>query len=243
MAAAWWVAQPDVIEMVDDVFDRVLLPAWFALRAARFRATQQHPSGAGRVLRSGADPIRVLVTGAGVCAGYGVGTHEQGLAGSMATELAGASDRGVTVDLTAKPLMPAATAVDRIGLVGAHTYGVAVFSPCYLEDSVNPRGGIDRHGAAIVQHLLATGGPKVQVVLIGVPQPVGEARLDLALAHTAERTNRTMQDLAAEDARVTYVAPPAFGSVTDRQPFDAEYYRRLGTSLAGAVLTVLGHQH
>ena len=157
----------------------------------------------------------------------------------MATGLAESTGRGVAVDLAVAPLMPARSAVARIGQAGAHSYRIAVFSPCYLEDSMHPRAGIDHHGAAILQHLLATGGPLVHVVLLGVPRPSRFSHLDLAAARAAHRANRTMQALAAGEPRATYVSPPSFGSVTDPQPFDADYYERLGSGIAAALLPVL----
>lgn len=181
--------------------------------------------------------MRVLITGAGLAAGYGVTTHEDTFAGTLTPQLATQTGRGVVTEIRAAALLPAAAAVQHLGVNGAHTYHVAVFAPCYLEGPFTPGTGIARHGAAIVHHLQTTGSPSLQIVLLGVPRPTGPARVDRAAARAAAATNAALRDLADANPGVLFVDPPTFPSVHDHRPFDRAYYATTGHHIATALNT------
>lgn len=216
---------------------RPLFRVWFMLRAGRFRLLQRRPTDAATVKVVGLDPIRVLVTGAGLAAGYGVDRHDRTLAGALAQRLADRTGRGVVVDVRSAPLLPASDAVRHVGPNGTHTYDVAIFAPCYLEANFSPGAGIPRHGAAIRRHLLETGPSSLQLVLLGVPSPSRRSGLDAAATDSAGEVNAALQRLAADGSRVHYVDPPRFSSVHAARPFDEEYYAELGSEVADRLPT------
>ena len=209
-----------------------VLDGFFLARAGRFRALQPRPKGRPRLSVVGSSPLRVLVTGAGLAAGYGVTRQEDGLGGILTTALAEATGRGVVTEVSAAPVLPASRAVAHIGLVGAHTFDVAVFAPCFLEASFRPGAGVPRHGAEIVRHLRDTGGPMLQVLLLGIPAPAGGSAFDRAAGKAASVTNGVLQQLADRHPGVVYVDAPAFHSVHDRRPFDPGYYADAGARVA-----------
>ncbi|WP_255560143.1 GAF domain-containing protein [Salinibacterium sp. M195] len=63
------------------------------------------PSDDPRSEAVGPDPDRVLLLGPGKSAGYGVDTHELGLGGHLARELATLTKRGCSVDIISDPAM------------------------------------------------------------------------------------------------------------------------------------------
>lgn len=218
---------------------RPVFRVWFVFRAGRFRVMQARPTDRPTVKVVGRDPIRVLVTGAGLAAGYGVDRHERTLAGSLARELAARTGRGVVIDVRSAPLLPASGVVRHVGPNGTHTYDAAVFTPCYLEATFAPGAGMPRHGAAIQRHLLDTGRPTLQLVMLGVPRPSLHSGLDDAAAEAAGEVNAALQRLADGEPRVSYVDPPEFSSVRANRPFDEPYYAELGSRVADELSTAL----
>lgn len=167
---------------VGTVLSSLLLKAYFLCRAGQYRFAQPRPQSPGRVSVDGHDPVRILIVGAGLASGYGVTQHDQTLAGSLAADVADATGRGVIIDIRANALLPANRAIKDIGPEGAFGYHAAVFTPCYLKAPFRPGAGMSRHGAAIQQHLLNTGGPDLQLLMIGIPRPRRYSRLNLAAA-------------------------------------------------------------
>jgi hypothetical protein len=188
------------------------------------------------VLVEGVRPVRVLVAGAGLAAGYGVDAWVDSMAGSLAVELARGTRRGVRVDVRAAPVLPARNAVDKLGPNGAYSYDAVVFAPCYLEASISPGAGVARHAGAIQQHLLDTGGTQLRhVLMLGIPRPSKFSRLNLAAAEAATITNRALRDRSAEVVGVGYVEPPPFATLADDVPFDRGYYSELGAQVAASL--------
>ena len=222
--------------IVGSVVNSLLLKAYFAGRAGRYRFTQPRPSSRGRVAVAGLDPIRILVTGAGLATGYGVTHHEQTLAGPLAADIAHATGRGVIIDIRSSPLLPARQAIAAIGVDGAHGYHAAIFTPCYLEAPFAPGAGMSRHGTAIQLHLLDTGGPGLQLLMLGIPRPSRYSRLNVAAVEAATITNQAMRRNTHTDPRAQYLAPPDFESLALERPFDEHYYAQVGHDAATSLL-------
>jgi hypothetical protein len=192
---------------------------------------------------AGPDPLRILVTGAGLATGYGVTHHDQTLAGPLATDIAHATGRGVIIDIRTRPLLPANRAIAQIGIDGAHGYHAAVFTPCYLEAPFAPGAGMPRHGAAIQQHLLDTGGPTLTLLMIGIPRPSRYSRLNVAAVEAATITNQAMRKNARADPQARYLTPPDFESLELERPFDEQYYAQLGHEAASTLLDAMHLPH
>lgn len=210
----------------------VLLRAWFLQRAGRFRLAQPRPEGDAEVVVRGADPIRVLVTGAGFAAGYGVRTHAEGLAGALADRLAEATGRGVEVTVHARPTLAARRAIAHLEPERLRGHPFVVFAPCFLESAFVPGLSLRRCAAAIQQHLLDAGGGGTEVAVLGMPRPAHFSRLNLVAARTADRLNAVLRAVAERAPRAQFVEAPAFPGVRDPHPFDADYYAELGDAIA-----------
>ena len=208
---------------------------YFAARAARFRFRGVRPSQGASVQVEGAAPLRILLAGAGRAAGSSGRTHDEGLAGALASAVGKESGRGVRVDLRVAPALAARNAVELLGLNGSHTYDLAVFAPCFLEANFAPGAGMPRHGAEIQRHLLETGSDRLTVVMVGIPRPTRYSLLNLRATEAATETNRAMRANARDDPRVIVVEPPEFESIDSPDPFDQRYHAELGRRIADAL--------
>jgi hypothetical protein len=90
------------------LLQRLLDPAFrlwspfFLLRAGIASSTLPKPTDAPLVRIAGPDPDRLLVVGGGITVGFGVLSHELGIVGHIARQVAASTTRGVDVDLIAE---------------------------------------------------------------------------------------------------------------------------------------------
>ena len=77
-----------------------IITLWLALVSQTWR-TLVVPTDAPRAEAVGPDPDRVLLLGPSKSVGFGVHTHELGLGGHLARELASLTKRGCSVDIVA----------------------------------------------------------------------------------------------------------------------------------------------
>lgn len=90
------------------LLQRLLDPAFrlwspfFLLRAGLASSILPKPMDAPVVCIPGPDPDRLLVVGGGIAVGFGVLSHELGIAGHLARQVSGATGRGVDVDILAE---------------------------------------------------------------------------------------------------------------------------------------------
>ena len=221
------------------------LRAYALVRASRFRLLQVRPTGNGSSRGSAPTssvaqaPARVLLVGSGVLAGYGVEKHADAVAGPLAQQLAVSLQRSVVVDCRVSPMLPMREAVDFIGVNGSHTYDAVVFAPCFLEGQFAPGPTTERRLSEIVQHLAATGRPRLGLVLLALPRPEASSALDAAIADAARHQAEMMHRLTDGAASMTTTDAPPFTSVADPKPFDAAYYRRTAEILVAALTPLL----
>lgn len=187
----------------------------------------------------GRDPFRILVTGAGLAAGFGVATYDETLAGRLARLIADRTGRGVAVQITSALMLPAKAAIKHIGSLGGQRFHAVVFVPCYLEASFAPRSGMRRFGPAIQRHLIEVTDPGARIVMVGLPRPTRFSSADLAAVEVVARVNAAMRATAETETSVAFLQPPDFASVHDAVPFDGPYYDRLGVAVGEAILA--GH--
>ncbi|SFN51463.1 hypothetical protein SAMN05216219_0928 [Mycetocola miduiensis] len=81
---------------------RPLLYGWFKVKMQDSREWR-YPVGPSEVSIAGIDPARILIMGDGPAAGFGVRTHQLGIAGHLARYVAGQTERGVVVTVAAQP--------------------------------------------------------------------------------------------------------------------------------------------
>jgi hypothetical protein len=94
---------------------------WFTAKM-REQRDWRFPTGLSEVSISGTDPARILVIGDGPAAGFGVRTHELGIAGQLARHLVGQIERGVVVNVAAQPAASARSTLKRLGDIDVKGY-------------------------------------------------------------------------------------------------------------------------
>lgn len=110
--------------LLDPVF-RVWSPL-FLLRAGIASSALPRPTDAPLVQVPGPDPDRVLVIGGGIAVGFGVLSHELGIAGHLARQISAATGRGIDVDILAEADFRVDDAPARIRGVSFSTYDAVV---------------------------------------------------------------------------------------------------------------------
>jgi hypothetical protein len=130
------------------------------------------PSDAPLVEVAGRDSYRVLVVGSGPAAGIGVASHDRALTGALARQLLERSGRGAVVEalgvanfhLSDVPALLAASSLDRFDAV------VVTAGMMEAVDMASNRTW-ERWVLAIMEMVQDRCGPRVPVVLSGMPAP------------------------------------------------------------------------
>jgi hypothetical protein len=86
----------------------------------------RYPGGSSEVSIAGTYPTRILVIGDGPAAGFGVRTHQLGIAGHLARHIAGHIERGVVVTVAATPGASARSTLKRLGDMDVEGYDAIV---------------------------------------------------------------------------------------------------------------------
>ena len=96
---------------------------WAWLKAeTQDRRDWMYPTGPPEVNIVGTDPARILVIGDGPAAGFGVRTHQLGIAGHLARHLSELLARGVSVTVAARPGASARSTLKRLGDMDVEGY-------------------------------------------------------------------------------------------------------------------------
>jgi hypothetical protein len=160
------------------LIQRLLSPvfrAWspiFLLRAGLAASTLPKPTDAPQVQIPGPDPDRILVVGGGIAVGFGVLSHELGIAGHLARQVSGATGRGIDVDIIAEPDFRVEEARARLRDVNVTTYD-AVVTFLGVTDSIRHTSARawSRSLSALVDDLNSRSAAGTCVLVVGI-QPV-----------------------------------------------------------------------
>lgn len=211
----------------------VVLRPVLAVVVRRFLLRQPRPVHDDRAVVGGPYPIRVLVFGAGMAVGYGADGRVPSLSRQLADALAVQMGRGVVVESRAQASVRLERSLDSIGMRGAATFDVVVWSPT-LEEIF--RGGSRRWRRelrSIVEHLRRTGRSHVRVLLMGVPAAEGDHPLQRSGRVLADSVNLCISQVAAMFERVEYLPVPSrLIDSTNTPLFDPVYQAEVVTSVA-----------
>lgn len=214
----------------------VLLRPALRVLLRRHLRLQTHPTHDDRAIVSGAHPLRLLIVGAGMAVGYGTESSAPSLPRQLATALADATGRGAIVESRAQASVQLQQTIGSIGMVGAATFDVVVWSPT-LEEIF--RGGSARWARelrAIVKHLQATGPAHLRVLLMGVPTADGEHVLQRSGSVLAESVDRRIARVAAALDRVEHVPVPSrFVGARDTPLYDPAYQQEVVAALVDRI--------
>jgi len=190
------------------------------------------PEGVARAHAPGVTPDRVLLFGSGPAVGWGVRSHDLGLAGHLARAVSQATGRGVDVDVVADPAMRTADARRVLGDRDLTRYD-AVVVVTGINDALEMTD-VTKWRRAFVDLLVhietETGGASSPVLVTGVqaPSEVTVFRIaggGLVDRHAAE-VNAIIRDVCSTHPRVHVLMPPSpLSGHDDRDQLIAKYAR------------------
>ncbi|EAR24115.1 Putative diguanylate cyclase (GGDEF domain) with GAF sensor domain [marine actinobacterium PHSC20C1] len=203
------------------------------------------PSDNPRAEAVGPDPDRILLLGPGKATGYGVSTHELGLGGHLARNLAALTSRGCGVDIVADPSMSAADAgvviewsrLERFDALVLTLGGGEVLRMrsifAWRRDVTTVLDTIEERGGGVLQTFVLGIAPVDE--LLSLPGPL--LRIVNANAVTL---NEISEELCATRSSVTFV-PVTTPSGGPRVALESHTYAHWARELAPAIASRLTH--
>jgi hypothetical protein len=206
------------------------------------------PEGVARAHAPGVAPDRVLLFGSGPAVGWGVRSHDLGLAGHLARALSQATGRGVDVDVVADPSLRTSTA--RRALSGRDlTRYDALVLVTGINDALEMTE-VTRWRRSFVDLLVhvetATGGASSPVLVTGIQAPSQVTVFRIACGglvdrHAAE-LNDVIDDVCSTHPRVHVLMPPSPVSGHDDRDQLVAKYARWGQAQADVLAPMLDAQ-
>lgn len=187
----------------------------------------------------GLDPLRLLVFGGGMAIGYGVKTRAEAFDGPLVDRLAAVTGRGITLENRAVQHVHTHAAVESLGLSGAHTFHLAIWSPSFAEGLLRLSARKWRLDLARMIADLRQDTP-IPLILMQMPEPRGLHLAAILARPWVQQLNRAFERVAADHPSVTTVPTPPFIARDLGQPVtDAAYFAAAADFLAPAVLAAL----
>ncbi|WP_039741624.1 GAF domain-containing protein [Salinibacterium sp. PAMC 21357] len=193
----------------------------------------------------GPDPDRVLVLGPGKSMGFGVNSHELGLGGHLARQLAVLTKRGCSVDIVSDPSMSLADT--RVAVSWAHLER--------FDALVLTLGGTDilrirshfvwrRDVTALLDAVQESGGGALPTSVLGIAPADDVLSLPSFLLRIVNMNIAKLNTITEEQcnarAGVTFV-PATAPSDDQRVPFESRTYEHWARELAPAIAVKLAH--
>ncbi|WP_343925125.1 GAF domain-containing protein [Rhodoglobus aureus] len=203
------------------------------------------PTDDPRAEAVGPDPDRVLLLGPGKSAGYGVHTHELGLGGHLARELASLTKRGCSVDIVSDPSMSVADAKVVIGWARLEKFDALVLT----------LGGVDilrmrsllvwrRDVTALLNTTEESGGGTLQSFIVGIAPADELLSLPPLLLRVVNlniaRLNAISEELCAGRPSVSFI-PATAPADNQSMPFESRTYEHWARELARSITVRLVH--
>ncbi|CAN5311643.1 hypothetical protein BH11ACT4_BH11ACT4_23620 [soil metagenome] len=201
------------------------------------------PDGRATVHAPGINADRILLVGSGGTVGYGVLSHDLGVAGHLARRVSELTGRGTDVDVITEP---------ELGPVGVHAviagtrlarYDLVMLTIGGLEAlQLVPRRKWRRQLSALFDSIIAAGPASLSIVMIGVAVMPTLVRMPARAQPIVERAGNRMNEeslaLAAARDQVSFVPfSPRGGDFADIA--GSELYSEWAAMVAPAIAQVL----
>lgn len=219
----------------------------FLLRAGMAASALPYPTGEPAVRVSGPDPDRLLIVGGGIAMGFGVLSHELGIAGHLARQIAASTGRGTDVDILAQPELTMSSVPEKLSGWTLSGYD-AIILILGVTDSVKRTpsrrwrdavaGAIDgvRDRAAAGTHVFVVGVQPVRLL------PTMDNHIGLFAELHGRALNRESARICAGTEHATFLPfAPQPGSA-DRYR-SSETYGRWARQLSAPITEVLERNH
>jgi hypothetical protein len=190
------------------------------------------PEGVARAHAPGVSPDRVLLFGSGPAVGWGVRSHDLGLAGHLARAVSQSTGRGVDVDVLADPAMRTPTARRVLADRDLTRYD-AVVVVTGINDALEMTD-LTKWRRAFVDLLVhietETGGASSPVLVTGIQAPSEVTVFRIACGGLVDRhaaaLNEVIRDVCSTHPRVHVLMPPSpLSGHDDRDQLIAKYAR------------------
>lgn len=193
------------------------------------RAAIPVPTGSTVVHSSGSNPARILLIGSGASVGFGVLSHELGLAGHIARQVSAVTGRAMDVDVVVDRELTAAESLEQAGRMPVARYEAIIVALGLMEAlAFTPVEAWEADMTALVQSLTRSRRPGQQVFVVGIPPLPSLMRYPLPIAVLSGRHARLINErtrlLFAEWPRVTFLPfEPGRSTETNRFRSSATY--------------------
>jgi len=170
----------------------------------------QLPVDEPRAEAVGPDPDRILLLGPGKSSGYGVHTHQLGLGGHLAREVAALTQRGCSVDIVSDPEMSASDAAVVIGWARLERYDALVLT-LGARDSLKLRSVLNwrRSISSVFDTISELSGGALHTFVLGIAPVDAFISLPAPMIRVINRNivhlNRITELLCSSRDRFSYV--------------------------------------
>lgn len=219
----------------------------FLLRAGIASNFLPKPTDDPTVVIPGPDPDRVLMVGGGIAVGFGVLSHDLGLAGHLARQISAATGRGAEVDILAAPdltitAVPSMLSETRLSNYDAIVLVLGVTDAMKRTPTRVWRSGVE----SVIDTIRTRTAAGTHLFVVGV-QPVRlvttlDNRIGLFAEFHARLLNRESGRACAETPHATFVpfSPAAEPSERYRS---STTYGKWAALLSPAVIDLLQRNH
>jgi GAF domain-containing protein len=174
---------------------------WLATSSQSWRILPR-PDGGTLVHADGPDPDRVLLVGAGIAVGYGVVTHNLGLAGHLARNLSHLTGRGASVQVIASSYTDCAVAREVLARTDLSRYDAITLTLGGFEAfTLMPPHRWRRELTSVLDQIAASAPTTTRVCVVGLMSAAKVARIprwmQAAMQRHVERLDAVSRELCA----------------------------------------------
>lgn len=198
-----------MLEYIRHAVAGVAAQVWLNTSAQSWRALPR-PDGPASVVVGGPRTLRILLIGSGIAVGYGVMTHDLGLAGHLARGVSQLAERGVRIDVAASPHLNHRRAIAIVRGVDLSRYDAIVLTMGGLEAfTFLPVRAWRRRLRSVLDEIEALAPPTLTVFPIGIPSAPTIASSPRALRTAMHRhvaqLDRATSELCDRRSRAVFV--------------------------------------
>jgi hypothetical protein len=217
--------------------------AWVRLRQNGLDYVPR-PAGVAQAHSGGHNADRILLFGSGIVVGWGVTTHDIGLAGSLAREITRRTGRAVDIEVVADPQLSVTNAITRLRELNLHRYdamviGVGVNDALRLTAVSRWSGRL----VALLDYIGKQSSPGTPLCLVGIQPirsiPAYDSWLGSIANSGATRMNTITRELCAARATVSFVPITSPVSTAPARFMDGRSYGHWASEIADVVVPLL----
>jgi lysophospholipase L1-like esterase len=190
----------------ESMSENFVLRLW-ADQVARSVRRGPRPQDSPRVRSFGPDPARLLLIGDGFAVGYGVSSHQLGLAGPLSRYLTGRTGRGIDIDVIGDDMMSPLRCLKALGGIDLARFDAVILSIGFNDAMTLAPEKAWRDNA--VQLLTVLGDTAIHTFVTAIPGPTPGGDVPAGLQRHIERHvrvfNQALREECAGNPTLTFV--------------------------------------